>query len=260
MESYTCILHARTPGCTKRNLPTSGRMIMNPTISFPFMNNGILSRMFFLFKSPIQRKSCFLRKKITSVFQRIASYLENNSLECTNPYEASYIPQSPKITTADAGFKKEAAFLLDTYGNRILRLAYSYLHNEQDAEEVLQDTLLKYLQAAPAFESDEHQKARLLRVAANLSKNRITYNKIRRTDELDETLIAEEREDLSFVWEAIKQLPEKYREVIHLYYYEGYSTVDIARILGRKESTIRSDLRRGREQLKITLKEVYDFA
>ena len=97
-------------------------------------------------------------------------------------------------------------------------------------------------------------------MAANFSKNRITYNKIRRTDELDETLIAEEREDLSFVWEAIKQLPEKYREVIHLYYYEGYSTVDIARILGRKESTIRSDLRRGREQLKITLKEVYDFA
>lgn len=233
---------------------------MNSTISFPFMNNGVWSRMFFLLFSPIQTKICLLRRKITSVFQRIAFYLENNSLKCTSPYEASYIPQSKEITTADARLKEEAAFLLDTYGNRILRLAYSYLHNEQDAEEVLQDTLLKYLQAAPAFESDEHQKAWLLRVAANLSKNRISYNKIRHTDELDETLIAEEREDLSFVWEAIKQLPQKYREVIHLYYYEGNSTADIARILGRKESTIRSDLRRGREQLKITLKEVYDFA
>lgn len=235
-------------------------MIMNPTISFPIMNNGVWSRTFFLLFSPFQRKNCFLRKRITSVFQRIAFYLENNSLKFTSPYETSCIPQSKEITTADARLKEEAAFLLDTYGNRILRLAYSYLHNEQDAEEVLQDTLLKYLQTAPAFESDEHQKAWLLRVAANLSKNRITYNKIRHTDELDETLIAEEREDLSFVWEAIKQLPPKYREVIHLYYYEGYSTADIARILGRKESTIRSDLRRGREQLKITLKEVYDFA
>lgn len=179
---------------------------MNSTISFPFMNNGVWSRMFFLLFSPIQTKICLLRRKITSVFQRIAFYLENNSLKCTSPYEASYIPQSKEITTADARLKEEAAFLLDTYGNRI------------------------------------------------------SYNKIRHTDELDETLIAEEREDLSFVWEAIKQLPQKYREVIHLYYYEGYSTADIARILGRKESTIRSDLRRGREQLKITLKEVYDFA
>ncbi len=233
---------------------------MNPTISFPIMNNGVWSRMFFLLFSPIQRKSCFLSKKITSVFQRAAFYLKINLMKCTSPYEASYIPQPKEITTADAKLKEEAAFLLNTYGNRILRLAYSYLHNEQDAEEVLQDTLLKYLQAAPSFESGEHQKAWLLRVAANLSKNRITYNKIRHTDELDETLIAEEREDLSFVWEAVKQLPEKYREVIHLYYHEGYSTADIARILERKESTVRSDLRRGREQLKLTLKEVYDFA
>lgn len=233
---------------------------MNPTISFPFINNGDLSRMFFLLKSPIQRKSCFLRKKITSVFQRTFSHIKRASVKYTISYKASSTEKSQEALSTDARLKEEAAFLLDTYGNRILRLAYSYLHNEQDAEEVLQDTLLKYLQAAPAFESDEHQKAWLLRVAANFSKNRITYNKIRRTDELDETLIAEEREDLSFVWEAIKQLPEKYREVIHLYYYEGYSTVDIARILGRKESTIRSDLRRGREQLKITLKEVYDFA
>lgn len=233
---------------------------MNPTISFPFINNGDLSRMFFLLFSPIQRKSCFLRKKITSVFQRTFSYIKRASVKYTISYKASSTKKSQEALSADARLKEEAAFLLDTSGNRILRLAYSYLHNEQDAEEVLQDTLLKYLQAAPAFESDEHQKAWLLRVAANFSKNRITYNKIRRTDELDETLIAEEREDLSFIWEAIKQLPEKYREVIHLYYYEGYSTADIARILGRKESTIRSDLHRGREQLKITLKEVYDFA
>ena len=59
--------------------------------------------------------------------------------------------------------------------------------------------------------------------------------------------------------EAVKQLPTQYREVIHLHYYEGYSTEEMAKILGRNPSTIRSDLRRGREKLKSVLKEAYDF-
>ena len=97
-------------------------------------------------------------------------------------------------------------------------------------------------------------------MAANLSKNRIAYNQVRQADELDERLAAEGREDLSFVWEAVKALPEQYRAAIHLYYYEGYPTAEIARILQRKESSVRSDLRRGREKLKGILKEAYDFA
>jgi RNA polymerase sigma factor (sigma-70 family) len=153
----------------------------------------------------------------------------------------------------------QAEEALDRYGNSILRLAYSYLHNKADAEEVLQDTLIRLMEAAPSFESEEHRKAWLLRVAGNLSKNRISYNKVRRTDELSETLTAEEREDLSFVWEAVKALPEPCREAIHLFYCEGYPTAQIARILGRKEATVRSDLRRGRARLRETLKEAYDF-
>ena len=149
--------------------------------------------------------------------------------------------------------------ILDTYGNTILRLAYSYLHNMSDAEDILQDTLIKYMQSAPAFLNGDHKKAWLLHVAANLSKNKINYNKIRETDELEETLVAEEREDLSFVWEAVKALPEKYREVIHLYYQEGYPTKEIGKILERNESSVRSDLKRGREALKKVLKEAYDF-
>lgn len=154
---------------------------------------------------------------------------------------------------------RQAARLLDQYGNRILRLAYTYLHNMSDAEDILQDALLQFLKKAPSFDSAEHEKAWLLRVAANLSKNRITYNAVRRTDELDETLIAEEREDLSFVWEAVKSLPTQYREAIHLFYYEGYSTRQIAEILNKKEATVRSDLHRGRVKLKELLKGAYDF-
>lgn len=59
--------------------------------------------------------------------------------------------------------------------------------------------------------------------------------------------------------EAVKQLPENYRAAIHLFYYEGYPTKQIARLLGKKEATVRSDLRRGRERLKAVLKEAYDF-
>ena len=152
-----------------------------------------------------------------------------------------------------------AEMILTRFGDSILRYAYTYLHNMSDAEEVLQDTLVQFLKTAPEFESENHEKAWLLRVAVNLSKNRIRYNKLRETDELNDELVAEEREDLSFVWEAVKQLPPEQRACIHLFYYEGYPTRDVARMLGRKESTIRSDLRRGREKLKKLLKEAYDF-
>lgn len=170
------------------------------------------------------------------------------------PESRSPAPLSREATTA------RAEKLLDAYGNQILRLAYSYLHNMSDAEDILQDTLIQFLQTAPELESEQHEKAWLLRVAANLSKNRIAYNRVRDADELSDELVAEKREDLSFVWEAVKQLPEKYREVIHLFYYEGYSTAQIADILGQKESTVRSQLDRGRKQLKDVLKEAYDFA
>lgn len=154
---------------------------------------------------------------------------------------------------------QKAELFLNRYGNSILRLAYSYLHNMQDAEEVLQDTLIRYLKAAPVLENEAHERAWLFRVAGNLSKNRIAYNRVRGTDELNETLLTLQREDLSFVWEAVKELPVKYREVVHLFYYEGLSTGEIAAVLREKESTIRSRLMRGRERLKAILKEGYDF-
>ncbi len=154
---------------------------------------------------------------------------------------------------------QRAEHILNTYGNSILRYAYSYLHNMSDAEEVLQDTLVKFLQTAPAFGTAQHEKAWLMRVAGNLSKNRLDYNKVRRADELSEELAADDREELSFVWDAVKALPDKLRPVIHLFYYEGYSTAEIARILSRNEATVRSDLHRGRARLKEVLKGAYDF-
>lgn len=179
----------------------------------------------------------------------------------------------PSLTLAKAEQKREpvaregereqvnqrAEELLDRYGNSILRLAYSYVHNMDDAEEILQETLIRFLKHAPVLENESHEKAWLFRVAGNLCKNRISYNRVRRTDELSEWIAAEQREDLSFVWEAVKSLPVKYREVIHLFYYEGFTTAQIANVLNQKESTVRSHLMRGRERLKTILKEAYDF-
>ena len=175
------------------------------------------------------------------------------------PAQAVPEPAEATRTVDRAEINRQAEHILDEHGSSILRLAYSYLHNMSDAEEVLQDTLLRFLKTAPTFENSTHEKAWLLRVAGNLSKNRIDYNKVRATDELSDTLKAEKREDLSFVWDAVRSLPVPFREVIHLFYYEGYSTAEISRMLDRKESTGRSDLRRGRLKLKEILKEACDF-
>lgn len=154
---------------------------------------------------------------------------------------------------------RRAARYFETYGNAVLRLAYSYVHNMADAEDILQETLIRIMKADPQFANEAQEKAYILRTAANAAKNHLDYSRLREADELSDELIAEKREDLSFVWEAVKQLPEISREVLHLHYYEGYKTAEIAEILGRRETTVRSDLKRARERLKEILKEEYDF-
>ena len=155
----------------------------------------------------------------------------------------------------------DAARALRRHGDAVLRLACAYLHQRAEAEDVLQDALLQYLQKAPPFADEEHEKAWLLRVAANLCKNRLSYWKRHPQEELSEWLPAPQSEEsgLTAVWDAVGALPARYRGVIHLYYYEGYTTVELARILGKKESTVRSLLARARERLRETMKEAYDF-
>ena len=154
-----------------------------------------------------------------------------------------------------------AAAAFDEYGNAILRLAFSYLHNRQDAEDILQETILQLIRTKPVLDTPAHRKAWLLAVAANKSKNLLKYNRYRRHDDTDTLeLAADMPAEQSDVWLAVNALPEKYREVIHLFYAEGCSTAEIAKILGKREPTVRSLLCRGREKLKAVLKEAYDFA
>ena len=154
--------------------------------------------------------------------------------------------------------RENGARVLEAYGDAILRLAYSYLHSRTDAEDVLQDTLVQYLTGRPEFAGPEHEKAWLLRVAINLCKNQLSAPWKRRWEALDENQPCFDQAE-SAVLEAVEGLPVKYREVIHLYYVEGYSTAEIAALLGRGEGAVRVQLSRGRERLRRVLKEAYDF-
>ena len=191
--------------------------------------------------------------------EKILNANPGRALKADSVRSAGWIQDAEKKKAGAESREQLAEHLLRDYGNAILRLAYSYVHNMADAEDVLQDTLIRVMEADPVFENAAHEKAYLMTAAANVAKNRIEYNKRRNTDELNEELVSEEREDLAFVWEAVKSLPETQREVIHLFYQEGFKTAEIAEILGRKEATIRSDLKRARESLKEILKEEYDF-
>ena len=104
-------------------------------------------------------------------------------------------PQTKASPALREDINQQAERLLNSYGNSILRYAYTYLHNREDAEEILQETLIRFLQTKPVFANDQHEKAWLLRVAANLSKNKLRAEKIRQTDELNEELAAEQRQD-----------------------------------------------------------------
>ncbi len=194
-----------------------------------------------------------------SAARAIASFAAALRFAAARAVSAAAVIPFEKTATDRAAVNRRAERYMHSYGNSILRLAYSYVHNMADAEDVLQETLIKVLEANPAFENEAHEKAYLYRAAANCAKNRIKENRRRDTDELNEELVAEEKEDLAFVWDAVKHLPQVQREAVHLFYQEGFSTAEIAAILERKEATVRSDLKRAREALKNILKEEYDF-
>ncbi len=146
---------------------------------------------------------------------------------------------------------------LERHGKRVLHLAYSYLHSREEAEDVLQDVMVKYLQSAPDFASDEHEKAWLLRVTINLCKNHLKAPWRRLKADMPEDISTEDKtsEDTFALRQAVLDLPPKYRAVIHLFYYEDLPASQIASILGQKETTVRSLLFRARNILREKLGE-----
>ena len=147
--------------------------------------------------------------------------------------------------------------VFQAHGDRLFSIAYTVCQNREDAEDAMQDTMIRYSCAKKEFESEEHIKAWLIRVVINRAKD-IRSSFWRRNQANWEEEMAplpfEEPED-SRLFQAVMGLPEKYRTVIHLFYYEDYDIQEIAQLLGCPGGTIKSWLSRGRTLLKEILKE-----
>ena len=142
--------------------------------------------------------------------------------------------------------------VVDEYADMIKRVCFYHLKNEADTEDVFQNVFLKYMLYEGQFADREHEKAWLLRVAINASKDylRSFFRRNVVSFEALHEVEAEEAEEHREVLEAVLSLPVKYKDTIYLHYYEGYSAAEIGRILGKKENTVYSLLFRGREMLK----------
>ena len=147
-----------------------------------------------------------------------------------------------------------------TYQNRLYAAAFSACKNPQDAEDAVQDAFLQYWSLHKEFESEEHVRAWLLRVAINRAKNR-AHSFFRRNvvplEDYMESLSFETEED-SGLFQAVMALPAKYRMAIHLFYYEDYSVEEIANILHITPGNVKTRLSRGRAALRGALQEAWN--
>ena len=146
---------------------------------------------------------------------------------------------------------------METYINTVFRVALNYLKEPSDAEDVTQSVFEKLLRCGKPFESDDHIRHWLIRVAINECKHilRSPWRSHENIEDYARTL-AFENQRRSDLFLAVMALPRKFRLPIYLHYYEGYSTQEIGQILKLPKNTVCTHLKRGRELLKIQLQEV----
>ena len=144
--------------------------------------------------------------------------------------------------------------MVKKYADMVYRLALVRTGNSWDAAEVFQEVFLRYFRKKPVFTDENHRKAWLLKVTVNCSKKLQLSLWQKRFVRLDESIPFTEKEDIN-LFTYICRLPQKYRDVIHLFYYEDMSCDEIAQLLGRKPSTVRTQLTRARAMLKEILQE-----
>ncbi len=139
------------------------------------------------------------------------------------------------------------------YADMIFKLAFQYTGDEYDAQDILQEVGVALVTANPPYENETHLRNWLCRVTINKCRNLNKYKKIRLCEELDENLCS--FDNTLSLSEELARLPQKYRIVLYLYYYDEYSIEEISKILRLNKNTVGSQLRRGREKLKKILSE-----
>ena len=137
---------------------------------------------------------------------------------------------------------------------RLYRTAAAIMRNREDAEDIVQDVFVKWHEKPPRLQSDTHETAWLLRVTINLCRSRLRAPWRRLRTPLLESHPAKDETERELM-QAVFSLPAKYRTVIHLFYFEGYSTTEIADITQQRETAVRQQLTRARNKLKINLQE-----
>ena len=182
--------------------------------------------------------------------------LTYNSLSSTSiliERTVSVIPNSYSET--EQGFSDVYARNIDA----VYRVCFSFLKNSADAEDLSQDTFLRYLDRDVKFESARHEKAWFIVTASNLCKNEIKSWR-RKTQDIDEhiELGFEQNFDSGETLRAIMALPNEYKVIVYMYYYEGYSTPERAKMLKRPDATVRTRLARARKLLKRSLGDAAD--
>lgn len=144
--------------------------------------------------------------------------------------------------------------LIEEYSNMILQIAYQNLFNKSEAEDITQEVFIKLIKNLKNLKSKEHIKAWIIRVTINLSKdyNKSFWNK--NTTAIDEELKYFDEENRS-VFKELSKLNPEYRNIIYLYYYQGYKITEISEILSMNQNTVSSYLTRARKELKNILED-----
>jgi RNA polymerase sigma-70 factor (ECF subfamily) len=169
------------------------------------------------------------------------------------------------------GSAKDNEFVITqfiNYGKLVLRIAYQNTGNMSEAEDIVQEVFLKLIKEDKVFTADEHIKAWLIRVTVNQCRDYLRSSRLRKNvtyseDNLSSPLYEEGRFNLEEkqIFEEVRKLPPKYRNVIYLYYIEEYTVPEIAKLLAAKENTVSSWLRRAKRKLRIEMeggKEQYE--
>jgi len=161
----------------------------------------------------------------------------------TDVIQVEYIPDNPED-------------VIRQHTDMVYRIAFTYCRNRSDAEDITQEVFYRYLRKTPRLTGEDHLKAWLIRVAVNASKSLLRTAWLRKTVPISEQepLPASESTPVD-LYHAVMSLPEKYRSVVILYYYDGFTVGEIAKVLHRTETAVQTQLHRARAMLKEELME-----
>ena len=146
--------------------------------------------------------------------------------------------------------KQESERLYRLHFRTVWNICLTFLKNPSDTEDAVQETFLRLVREDVCFQGEEHGKAWLIHTAKNVCRDELRRHRRLELPLEEAQNASSDSPHIDEILEAVRSLPEKYRDALYLFYYEGLPVEQISKLLVRKESTIRSDLRRGRAKLK----------